>query len=53
MFPAWLAHSVPTNESSEVRISISFNIIFSQFSEEVAPPQWGGTPYKKASPGKR
>ena len=34
IFPAWLAHSVPPNGSAEVRISISFNIIFSHFSEE-------------------
>lgn len=48
VFPAWLTHSVAPNESAEIRISISFNIIFSNFSEQVAPPQWNGVPYKKA-----
>ena len=46
MFPAWLTHSVPPNTNPEIRISISFNIIFSQFSERLSPPRWSGTPYK-------
>ena len=49
MFPAWLTHSVPANSSDEIRISISFNLIFSQFSDQVAPPQWSGVPYKKTT----
>ena len=27
VFPAWLWHSVETNESDQLRISVSFNII--------------------------
>lgn len=51
MFPAWLDHSVPPNGSTEVRISISFNIIFSHFSDVVAAPQWTGIPYKNGPAG--
>ena len=46
LFPAWLVHSVPPNDSNEMRISISFNIIFSQFNQLVSPPRWAGTPFK-------
>ena len=49
MFPAWLIHSVPANASPEIRISISFNITFSRFSESVSPPQWSGVPYQGAA----
>ena len=45
MFPAWLVHSVPANASTDIRISISFNIIFSKFNERVAPPRWTGVTY--------
>ncbi len=41
LFPAWLTHSVAPNESAEMRISISFNIMFSRFTEEVSKPLWG------------
>jgi uncharacterized protein (TIGR02466 family) len=43
LFPAYLPHSVPTNESSEPRISVSFNLMFENFSKRVSPPQWTGT----------
>jgi len=41
MFPAWLSHSVAPNESGEMRISISFNLMFSRFTKEVSKPLWG------------
>jgi uncharacterized protein (TIGR02466 family) len=41
MFPAYLAHSVSRNESDAVRISISFNIMFSLFAETLGRPLWG------------
>jgi uncharacterized protein (TIGR02466 family) len=40
LFPAYLAHSVDANASAEERVSISFNLMFSAFTEELAPPMW-------------
>ena len=40
LFPAYLRHSVGANASREDRISISFNIMFSAFSETLAKPLW-------------
>ncbi|MDX1484635.1 MAG: 2OG-Fe(II) oxygenase family protein [Alphaproteobacteria bacterium] len=40
LFPAWLVHSVPVNAGNEDRISISFNINFTDFTERVSPPTW-------------
>lgn len=40
LFPAYLQHSVDSNSSGEERISISFNIIFSQFTETLTRPLW-------------
>ena len=40
LFPSWLTHSVPVNTSNERRISISFNINFTDFTEQVSPPNW-------------
>jgi uncharacterized protein (TIGR02466 family) len=40
MFPAWLEHSVDANMSNEERISVSFNIMFSSFTELVSKPLW-------------
>lgn len=44
IFPAWLVHSVPMNTSDEFRISISFNVMFSDFAKTVAKPKWTGLP---------
>ncbi len=41
LFPAWLSHSVSPNESRETRISVSFNVMFSAFAEEMSKPLWG------------
>ena len=40
-FPAYLQHSVDANASAEERISISFNIMFSDFTENLSKPLWG------------
>jgi len=40
MFPAYLWHSVARNESDELRISISFNLMFSFFAENLSKPLW-------------
>ena len=40
LFPAYLRHSVAANASREDRISISFNIMFSAFTENLAKPLW-------------
>jgi uncharacterized protein (TIGR02466 family) len=44
IFPSWLTHSVPENTSDQFRISISFNIVFSDFAKTVAIPKWDGLP---------
>jgi uncharacterized protein (TIGR02466 family) len=43
IFPAWLVHSVPVNRSAEERISISFNLMFKDFTEAISKPLWTGT----------
>ena len=40
LFPSYLPHSVDSNQSSEVRISVSFNVVFSSFAETMSPPLW-------------
>ena len=40
LFPAWLVHSVPENASNDLRISIAFNVNFSNFTEQISPPRW-------------
>ncbi len=41
LFPAWLRHAVPINRSERERISMSFNIMFTGFTE-MAKPLWRG-----------
>lgn len=40
VFPAYLQHSVDANTSEQERISISFNIMFSAFTENLSKPLW-------------
>jgi len=40
LFPAYLEHSVDANTSEEERISVSFNIMFSSFTEKLSKPLW-------------
>jgi uncharacterized protein (TIGR02466 family) len=40
MFPSYLQHSVDANASEQERISISFNIMFSAFTEKLSRPLW-------------
>ena len=40
LFPNWLAHSVAKNESDSNRVSIAFNIMFSDYVENISPPMW-------------
>jgi ectoine hydroxylase-related dioxygenase (phytanoyl-CoA dioxygenase family) len=40
LFPAYLRHSVDANASQDDRISISFNIMFSAFTETLTRPLW-------------
>ena len=44
LFPAWITHSVEDNPEDLDRISISFNIMFKQFGEEIARPRWEYVP---------
>jgi uncharacterized protein (TIGR02466 family) len=47
IFPAWLKHTVPANDGQSERISISFNLMFKNFSETMAAPLWDATAGKK------
>lgn len=40
MFPSYLEHSVDANASEDERISISFNIMFTSFTENLSRPLW-------------
>lgn len=40
MFPSYLEHSVDANTSEEERIGISFNVMFSSFTENLSKPLW-------------
>jgi uncharacterized protein (TIGR02466 family) len=40
LFPAYVAHSVGTNTSGQERLSISFNLMFSAFTEALSKPLW-------------
>ncbi len=40
LFPSWLQHSVSTNQSDGERISVSFNIMFSSYTESMSMPLW-------------
>src|SRR5262245_33154913 len=40
MFPSYLEHSVDANLSAEERVSISFNIMFSSFTDKLSKPLW-------------
>ena len=41
LFPSWLQHSVNSNSSDKNRISISFNLMFSAYTEQLCKPLWG------------
>jgi uncharacterized protein (TIGR02466 family) len=40
MFPSYLEHSVDANVNEEERISVSFNVMFSSFTENLSRPLW-------------
>ena len=40
LFPSYLQHSVDANAGEEERISISFNLMFSSFTENLSKPLW-------------
>jgi uncharacterized protein (TIGR02466 family) len=41
IFPSWLVHSVDPNGSHALRISVSFNAMFSSYAETMGRPLWG------------
>ena len=41
IFPSWLVHSVDPNRSNALRISVSFNTMFSSYAETMSGPLWG------------
>src|SRR5437867_3096949 len=40
LFPAYLQHSVDANQGDQERVSISFNVMFSAFTENLSKPLW-------------
>lgn len=40
LFPAYLQHSVDVNSSEIERVSVSFNLMFSSFTENLSKPLW-------------
>jgi uncharacterized protein (TIGR02466 family) len=40
MFPSYLEHSVDANASDGERVSVSFNVMFSSFTERLSKPLW-------------
>ena len=50
IFPAWLVHSVMPNETDELRVSISFNLMLSDFAETISPPKWPGQKLRRPPP---
>jgi uncharacterized protein (TIGR02466 family) len=40
LFPSYLEHSVDPNPSTEERISLSFNLMFTAFTESMSKPLW-------------
>jgi uncharacterized protein (TIGR02466 family) len=40
MFPAWLPHSVDSNRSDRLRVSIGFNVMLASYAETISPPWW-------------
>ena len=40
IFLSYLQHSVDSNTSTEERLSVSFNIMFSSFTEKLSKPLW-------------
>ncbi|MET0164047.1 MAG: 2OG-Fe(II) oxygenase family protein [Vicinamibacterales bacterium] len=41
VFPSYLYHSVDTNSSGEIRVSLSFNLMFSRITAALSRPLWG------------
>ncbi len=41
LFPSWLQHSVDPNTSDRERVSVSFNLMFSAYTEKLCKPLWG------------
>jgi len=40
IFPAFLPHSVDAHEGAELRISLSFNLMFEAYAETMGKPSW-------------
>ena len=40
LFPSYLEHSVDANRSEHERISLSFNLMFTSFAQQIGKPLW-------------
>lgn len=52
LFPAWLSHGVPPNRGNRDRVSVSFNVMFSGYTEEMSRPLWSPTVRLKSRQGR-
>ena len=49
IFPSWIVHSVVANRSKGLRISVAFNIMPTNYIEDMSRPKWTGIPLKSQS----
>jgi len=47
IFPSWFVHSVGRNESDRLRVSVSFNMMFTSYAEKISQPKWSGIPVRR------
>ena len=40
VFPAWLQHSVSASAAECERVSVSFNVMFTDYTRAMSPPLW-------------
>lgn len=41
LFPSYLQHSVDANSGDPIRASVSFNLMFPEFTAALRKPMWG------------
>lgn len=50
VFPSWLVHSVVPNRSNQLRVSIPFNLMPTNYVEKISRPKWQGIPVRGSTP---
>ena len=49
VFPSWLVHSVVANRSNQLRVSIPFNLMPTNYVEKISRPKWQGIPVRRTA----